>query len=182
MLEKPGRKPKSATASSTANARAWEPTAKSTIVLRLRTEARWCASFSAVITMSLVRSGAASHRPTGLTRPDPFTPAQAHLDAIAGVAGLLQPHHDAVLAPQASVSSRPLIPPFGSRGWCVPSQIPNNCAAYLAPTPSAAAGDPGARDEDRNSRPLHPSSDPFRRKTRPVPYRDFGDRSRCSGR
>jgi hypothetical protein len=38
-LKNPGRKPKSATMSSTAIARAWEPTAKSTMLLRLRAEA-----------------------------------------------------------------------------------------------------------------------------------------------
>src|SRR6516225_6043073 len=53
MLKKPGRKPRSATASSTTTARAWEAIAKSTIVSRLRLRAALRLSPSAVTVMSL---------------------------------------------------------------------------------------------------------------------------------
>src|SRR6516165_6898322 len=112
MLKNPGRKPNSATTSSTAIARACEPTAKSTIVLRLRaaTLERSLLSSTAT-TMSPTFSGvllrltryhqpcrtamANSHCPTAMAKSAPPS-ACASVNAIAADGGLLQPHHHAV--------------------------------------------------------------------------------------
>src|SRR5215510_2136191 len=96
-LKKPGRKPNSATTSSTATACPWEPTAKSTIVLRLRAEALSSPLLSAVTTMSPALSGAPL-RPTAhrSTPPKSAPSACADLNAITAAGGLLQPHHHAV--------------------------------------------------------------------------------------
>src|SRR6266566_8148917 len=113
MLEKPGRKPKSATARSTTTARAWDPTAKSTTVVRLRAEARWRPLLSAVITMSVIRLAGASHVEVTVARAtsDPFTRLEP-THAITGVATLLQLRYQVVHGRRRSwTASGPLIPP-----------------------------------------------------------------------
>src|SRR6516164_6438357 len=98
MLNNPGRKPNSATTSSIATARACEPTAKSTIVVRLRAEAFERSLLSTATTMSPTLSGALLpvtryHQPCPTAMPPS---ACASVNAITAGGGLLQPHHHAV--------------------------------------------------------------------------------------
>src|SRR5215468_9167748 len=78
MLKNPGRKPNSATTSSTAAARACEPTAKSTIVVRLRAEAFERSLLSTATTMSPTLSGVLL-RLTRYHQPCPTAMANSHV-------------------------------------------------------------------------------------------------------
>src|SRR5205085_5211556 len=61
-----------ATARSTTAARAWDPTAKSTTVVRLCAEARWHPLLSTVVTMSVIRLAGASHVEVTVGRASPI--------------------------------------------------------------------------------------------------------------
>src|SRR5262245_42796711 len=95
MLKNPGRKLRSAARSSTATARACEPTAKSTTVFRLRAEAAARRpSFSVMTTMSPCPVSMVFK--LNASPSAALTSAPAGRGGITAVAGLLQSHQHAV--------------------------------------------------------------------------------------
>src|ERR1700758_5061850 len=92
MLKNPGRKPNSVTTSNTAAARACEPTAKSTIVLRPRAEALERSLLSTVTTMSPALPG--------VLRGGPVTTTHATQPCLTALAN----SHDQVRPPSACAS------------------------------------------------------------------------------